>query len=344
MKDPGPRAKAPRTNVTAKDIAAFCGVSTATISYVLNDRATARVSEGTRQRVLEAAKVLGYRRNHLAAALRTGRMHTVGIVCPLPADHSDRAKYTYLKDLMIALSVASAERGLNSVFFVDRPLASLPLEEIADRRVDGAILFGMYEGDKWVQALYETRLPCVEIGSIYGPFHVLADNYNGGRQAAEHLLKLGHRRIANWTGMPGVVSAESRGAGFRDALMEAGVRPEEAPVFDDGEVLKGLLRKPDRPTAVFTYNDEHAVLALDTIHAAGLRVPQDISLMGFDNDLRAAVMRPALTTMQNPIAPMAEEAVRLLQGQIDGNATVDLTSLLPISLVKRDSTGPAPTL
>lgn len=154
--------------VTARDIADASGVSVATVSYVLSGREGVRISEQTRQRVLETARRIGYRRNSLAAALRKGRLHTVGIVCSSFTRNTPAAsRYAYVKDLMLALTFAAARAGLTAVLFIDKPVDQIKPDEIADRRVDGAILFNMYGQGEWVQAVCATGLPCVEIGSGY---------------------------------------------------------------------------------------------------------------------------------------------------------------------------------
>ena len=334
-REPRPRG------VTARDIADASGVSVATVSYVLSGREGVRISEQTRQRVLDTARRIGYRRNSLAAALRKGRMHTVGIVCSSFTRNTPAAsRYAYVKDLMLALTFAAARDGLTAVLFIDKPVDQLKPEEIADRRVDGAILFNMYGQGEWVQAVGATGLPCVEIGSGYGPYQVHADNEGGAHAAVEHLVGLGHRRIGHWRGPESVPSANQRVQGFRDAVRAAGIPESESPIVSEGREFAEMLRRPDCPTAFFLNNDERAVEALDRMHAAGLQAPRDLSLVGFDNDLRAQTVRPQLTTVQNPLDAMADAAVHLIQAQVAGEEIPAPRVVVPTHLVIRDSTAP----
>ncbi len=326
-------------NVTLRQIAEACGVSSKTVSYILTDRPGASVSEQTRHRVLQASRQLGYTRNGLAAALRKGRMNTIGIVSPFDLDQAtDTGRYVYAKNLMYAITIAAAREKLNTTFFVDNAVTGVAPAELADRRVDGVILLDLYDHEAWVRAIYATELPCIEIGSCFGPYHVTTDNRNAARAATEHLIGLGHRRIGHWYGGDSPIPAESRKEGFLDALRAAQLPEEESVVFHTEVELAALLRQPNRPTALFLYNDEYAERALDGVVAAGLRVPRDISLVGFDDDLRAISMRPKLTTVSLPLDAMARAAIRLMTAQLAGATLQETQAVLSAPLIIREST------
>jgi LacI family transcriptional regulator len=173
-----------------------------------------------------------------------------------------------------------------------------------------------------------------------------SDNLSGARAAAEHLLSLGHRRIAMLTGRPDLLSAQLREQGFRQAMAAAGVAVEEELVrlgsYDPGtagEQAAALLAGPDRPTAVFAANDLSAIATIEVAHRMGLRVPQDLSVVGFDDIPEATRCTPMLTTVEQPIREMGRRAVELLIGLIRGESEPQATHvMLPTRLVVRAST------
>lgn len=337
---------------TTEDVARAAGVSRATVSYVLNQQAEGRrIPPDTQARVLHAVQSLGYRRNRLATALSTGRTYTVGLVSEIK-DHPDVAAWPapYLKDLFLSVTLAAARAGLNAFLLLQTIDRDLKPEDVADGRVDGVIVFGMQGGDEWVRRVCALGLPCVEIGACRGRYWVDVDNVGGARLAVEHLLSLGHRRIAHFTRtFPSefILSPRQRAQGFREAVVAAGLSEAEAPILMSAEELAmqfGLDTAPDRrPTALFCYSDYLALCAFDTLCTSGLRVPDDVSLVGFNNDLRAVTMRPELTTVVNPVDDVARAAVALLHRQMEGhNALPEESVTLPTSLFIRDSTAPPP--
>jgi len=179
-----------------------------------------------------------------------------------------------------------------------------------------------------------------------GPSTVEADNVGGARAATQHLIELGHRRIAHIRGRTDLVSAQLREQGYREALEAAGIPfdPELVRVggyraAETTDAARELLSRSDRPTAVFAANDLSAIRVLEIARDLGLRVPEDLSVVGFDNVPEAANAVPALTTVAQPLHQMGAEAVRLLLGLLAGGTTEDHL-LLPASLVVRASTSP----
>ncbi len=176
-----------------------------------------------------------------------------------------------------------------------------------------------------------------------------SDNLRGARLATQHLLDLGHRRIAMLTGRPDLQSARLREQGYLDALQAAGVRAEPAllrvggydPVLS-ADAARELLTGPDRPTAIFGANDVSAIAAVEVAAELGLRVPEDLSVIGFDNVPEAALASPSLTTVEQPIHDMGRRAISLLIKLIQ-DEPVDITHItLPTRLVVRQSTGRPP--
>ena len=336
-KKPGP--------VTTLDIARASGVSTATVSYVLSGRSGVRISQETRDRVLEQARRMQYRPNGLATALRKGRTNTIGIVTPYAiVGRPSSSRLVYGKDLMLALTFAAARQGMSVMFYVDAPESPLTPESVMDRRVDGVILSGQYGVREWVESVTGSGLPCVEIGSAHGRWHVHPDNQLGVRQAVDHLLALGHRRIALWTGPDSALAARERAETFYSVMKEAGYSKEDLPTGACLEEIERLFTAEERPTALFTYNDSRAVDALHLFKRIGIRVPEDVSVIGFDNDIRATSAIPALTTVQNPVSEMADAAIRLLINQIEGVELEGQSLRIPTNLIVRESTSsPFPT-
>ena len=160
MKKPGDSA------ATTQDIARLSGVSTATVSYVLSGRKGVRISQQTREKVLEAARRLHYRRNALATALRKGRTNTIGIVAPYSVVGQPSSSHlVYGKDLILAITFAAAKAGMGVMLYVDAPESPLKPEDVTDRRVDGVVISGLYGVREWVDSLVSSGTSCVEIGS-----------------------------------------------------------------------------------------------------------------------------------------------------------------------------------
>jgi len=334
-----------RELVTTADIALRSGVSRAAVSYVLNGKPGARISEATRERIRRVAEELGYRGNSVATALRTGRTNSIGLISaigrsPVMADLSAN----YLRYLFLELSLAAAHAGMGANTFVDSLEMPLKLDGLLDGTVDGVIFFAQYEAGDWVRAVNESGMPCVEIGSTWGPYQVHQDTVRAVKDIVEYLVSIGHRRIGHWKGPKENYAAGIRAATFRAAMNEAGIAEDASPIVSSPDQFMRVILRKDRPTAFFAYMDAVAITALDLIHDAGLTVPGDISLVGYDNDLRATTARPALTTVQNPMAGMAEAAVKMLVAQMHGEDVPSKMVLVPAPLVIRGSTMAIPTL
>jgi LacI family transcriptional regulator len=327
-----------REAVTIVDVARKAGVSKTTVSCVLNNAPGFSVPEETRQRVFDAAAALGYRRNTLAAALRSGRMNTVGIVPPSPL-HPDRdahAGSVYIKDLLLALCAAAAQTRMNATIWAEKPHASLTVADALDQRVDGMVLAGLYGAGDFVRAVYAAGVPCVEIGSRFGDYQVHPDNRGGAALAADHLTGLGHRRIVHWRGPERVFSATERREGFLAVLEARGI--PDVPVVYGAQELAEHLGREDRPTALFAYNDASAVAALDLARELGLSVPRDLSIVGFDDNILATTARPRLTSVRNPLDGIARAAMELLEAQMRGQPPEPGPRTIPTRLSVREST------
>jgi LacI family transcriptional regulator len=349
--------------LTSQEIARQTGVSRTTVSYVLSGREGVRVSPETRERILQFAREAGYRRNHLAQALISGRMYSVGIVTH--AESLANPENTYIQQLFVHLTLAIRAVKMNAMTFFD-PFVSdeesaeegLRPSDLTDGRIDGVILVGHISAPGWVdEVVRQNGIAYVTINTGISDASVFADNFGGTQAAVEHLVQLGHRRIAYFTHAGSTsIAKKERLQSFQETLHAAGIPESDSPVVDSEHALIELMQRGvERPTAVMTFNDELASVALSTFRRMGFNVPEDVSLVGFDDDVRAKAMFPRLTTVAMPIQEMAKAAVEELLRQIEGEASPELGSkppspgsaqpkVIPARLVVRESTAPPPLL
>jgi LacI family transcriptional regulator, galactose operon repressor len=334
------------------DVAARAGVSPSTVSVVLNDVSGARVSEDTRRRVAEAAELLGYTPNPLARGLRTRRSQTVGFV-------SDAVACTPYAGRMIQGAQDAAWRAGMLLVLVetggDRQLERHAIRTLLHRQVDGIVYASFYHRVVEVPQL-RSRVPLVlaDATPARGLLpSVVPDEAGGASAAVAELLGLGHRRIGLVTEEGDIPAAEGRLRGYRDALDRHGVRFDPALVLRGTAVTSGghravsrLLDMPAPPTAVFCFNDQMAMGAYQAAAERGLRVPEDLSVVGFDDqELIASALSPGLTTVALPHYEMGAWAVKMLLTVIQDTAAGNdqpLQMLMPCPLVRRDSVGPPP--
>jgi LacI family transcriptional regulator len=307
----------PRARATIRDVAGVAGVSIATVSRVLNGRPD--VAPATRDMVLQAVRELRFTAARSARSLSGGRTHAVGITLPLvEAEYFSRIlagaiEELYEHDLQVVLAPTLHLRER----------AKTVLGQLTSGTTDGAVLIMPEQSRDELDALLRSGYPFV----IADPLEILHEgiptvsstNAHGGRLATEHLLSLGHRRIGVVTGIPDWLASLERLNGYRAALAAAGIAPDPSLVveadwaFAGGEAAASvLLDGPDPPTAIFAFNDNMAVGVLRAAQARGLRIPEDISVVGFDDLDHAATVTPALTTVSQPLGEMGRVAVSLL--------------------------------
>ena len=336
-----------RINVTLQDVAAAAGVSKTTAASILRGDRGFQAARGTRERVQVTAARLGYRRNALAAALSSGRTHTVALLLPPLQSASDMAALTrtFGQDVFVAVLNAASQANLRVLptplpTVADPPIA---LKNLIDGRVDGLILVSLRDPD-FVEQVYASMVPCVELSSGFGTRLVQPDNAGGAAAAVAHLAERGHRRIVHWSGGVASSASEQRRSGFLAAAAKHGLRPEEVTITQDAASVAALLGRPasERPTALFAFNDHQAFLTLDIARGLGLRVPEDLSVVGFDNNILAEAARPRLTTIYNPIQEQADAAIKILQALWRGETDPVMPEKVSIRLIQRQSTTTAP--
>jgi LacI family transcriptional regulator len=345
-----PSSRSRRRSATIEDVAARAGVSIATVSRVLTKAKVVRPE--TRQRVLVAVDALGYRPSGPARALARSRTHTLGLIM------TDLAQPFYA-ELTRTVEAAARARGYTVVLAngagdIQREASYLDL--LAERRVDGILVASWGITARHVDWLIDApvevvlvscRAPGVDLPAI------LSGSRDGARVATEHLIALGHRRLAEVTGPRNSAAAVDRHLGVMDALRAAGIlRRDLSVVHCDGDFESGermgarLLAGRSRPTGVVCYNDLVAAGVLRAAHAAGLEVPRDLSVVGFDDVPLARMVEPALTTVAQPIAEMGAWAVERVVTAIetpDGSSAGPPSAVveMPCRLVVRSSTAPA---
>ncbi len=332
-----PRSHAPR--VTIIDVAKVAGVSVSTVSKVINDRYG--VAPETYDKVMDVVAELGYESSLVASSLRRRSTNVIGILVPEFEPFSTEL----LKGISSAvegtgyeLLAYSGDQGHNVVGWERRSLSRL-----AGTLIEGAVIVAP------TATVVDATIPVVAIDphtGRTGPSTIESDNVAGARAATEHLIGLGHRRIAHVRGRTDLVSARQREQGYRDALEAAGlpfdpdlVRVGGYRAAETTDAARELLTRPDRPTGVFAANDLSAIRVLEVAAELGLRVPEDVSVVGYDNVPEAASAVPPLTTVAQPMHQMGAEAVRILLGLLSGE-TGEEHLRLPATLVVRASTAP----
>lgn len=328
------------TRVTIAQVANLAGVSTTTVSHVLSGKRF--VSEANRDRVHQAVRELGYRPNHVARNLRTRRSQMIAVIIPDIANPYYTALARGIADEVDGDAYGTYICNTDGLHEREQKF----IQDVLDRGVDGVAMASVHVATDLVSEAVRLGTPftCVG-GSIDLPDVdlVTADDEEGSRAATSYLITRGAKRVAMIGGSAG--SGGGRDGGYRRALEEAGL-----PVRDDlviagdwtrrggHDAMRELLTRNPRPDAVFCANDLMAIGAMDTVREAGLSIPGDISLVGFDDIDAASLVTPALTTVSNPSYDAGRAAGELLLERISGRA-VDgrRTVRLPCRLIERES-------
>jgi LacI family transcriptional regulator, galactose operon repressor len=332
-----------RSRVTIREIAELAGVSIATVSRVVNGRED--VSEETREVVQRIVREHGYSANRSARGLSAGRTGFVGVTVPL-------VNPPYFSSILSGAAEALDELDMRIVLCPtqhqhDREVTLL--ERLMHGTTDGALLILPEETNDELDVLVNHGYRFVVVDPLRRLDEripgVSSANGAGADQAMKHLLDLGHRRIGAITGPRGWFATEERRRGYHAALAAEGIMPDPALEVDgdfqiEGGVKAGgrLLDLPDRPTAVFAFNDNLAIGLMQAAHARGLRVPDDLSIVGFDDTELASIVTPGLTTIRQPLAEMGRMAVSLLSRALEHQRFEALHVELATKLIVRGTT------
>lgn len=332
---------------TIKDVSKGAGVSIKTVSRVLNG--SSEVADETRQRVLRIIADLDYRPSALAKRLVTGKTGTVGVVIPRSAAYV--FSHLYFSEVLRGIGEVLGQEKLDLLLHLaqdDTPYAELHRQQ----RVDGLILMSIPVDDPHLAGLRDGRVPCVftcRITEHDNPTHwVDADAAGGVARAVAYLISLGHERIGFLSGPPNLVLARLQEAGYRQALETHGVAVCQELIaagdysFEAGQRLaQTLMTRPQPPTAFVCGDDMTALGAMRGAQARGYRVPEDVSVVGFDDVILARYATPALTTVRQEGHRKGQLAAQTLVAALAGRlADMPSQHLLDTQLVVRDSTGP----
>ena len=340
--------------VTSHDVARLAGVSQSTVSLVLNGRVDVRIPEGTRQRVIEAAKELHYSKNAAARALVTGKTHRIGIVPIGP--HSFLEQGTYYSDLMQGVLQGALQTSYNLLLHSSYYLDWYALyQDIMGGGADGVLLIGRHPKDELTLALLEASYPmvCVSYQPDKEPYlSIDCDNEMGGYLAVQHLLELGHRRIGYFCGFESNSWVEDRCQGARRALAEAGLPNDCLLLLPDSpdsnftpqsycEQALVLLEQTAPPITAFIFNyEEGAQQMAEALPEYGIRVPQDVSIISFNSTSVSERSSPTLTSVWQPLVEIGKTAVEMLIGSVEGNNAPSSVKRFPMRLDIRESSGP----
>lgn len=327
--------------VTLQDIAQAVGVTPTTVANALKGRGN--VSEATRQRILQCAEQLNYRPNTLARSLAQGKTSTLGFLLPTIAN-------PFYAEIAEAIERTAHQHGYQMLLcntLYDPVLGRQQLDRLVSRWVDGIIVMGASMDLGALSAQFQQGLPTVlcnwqENEAVEGIPQVNGDFRAAGVLAAQHLLSLGHRQLAIIVDAP---QQTLRLEGFRATLQAAGISLEGEMVQQGHSTLESgymatqrLLALPVRPTAIFATTDWMALGAIEAALDAGLRIPQDLSIVGLDDIVVSAHVRPPLTTVAVPKFQLAREATELLFGLIDAAPDLPFSRLIQPELIVRQST------
>lgn|SRR5579871_220644 len=333
-------------HVTMAQIAKEAGVSTTTVSKVLNQ--LPGVGDQTRARIQQVIEQHGYVQNHAARHLRKGQSGLIELVIM-------RLEGGYDLGIMRGVQDALEQSGHRLVVFAtheEETLERLWLRRILDQSTDGVLLLLPYERIGIAEALAEQDIPFVAIGDRNEPtatFPTIGSTiWLGGYTATEYLISMGHRRIGIITGPLHLTTSRARLAGYREALERASI-PVDSTLIAEGNYMLGdgyrqtlaLIQRPDPPTAIFAGNDAQAAGVYQALYEQNIRIPDDMSVIGFDDVMYSAQMSPPLTTIHQPLVEIGRMATNMLLQLISGLPLDSLHVELSTSLVVRQSCAPA---
>jgi LacI family transcriptional regulator len=334
---------------TAKDVADAAGVSRTTVSFVLNHTEGMRISEETRQKVMQAAEALNYHPDAAARSMVKGKTFILGFVIRQEPDKAYAD--LLLPEVMRGISEVASEHAYHLIFKPVPPadeknsLTTLFLEH----QVDGLIVSGPLANDQEIVDLFNANAPIILQGRIDYPniSSVDINNRKAAEKAVNHLISLGHQRIAFISNASlNYSSSKDRLTGYRRALEAAGLVYDEALVFygdrtpDSGyQAMQNILRSSAKPTAIFIASDTVALGSLNALYQENIRVPEDIAIMGFDDIPLSKHLAPPLSTIHIPAYDLGWNAAHLLIKWLEHKEIPERDCILDTELIVRESCG-----
>jgi DNA-binding LacI/PurR family transcriptional regulator len=329
-----------------REVAQLASVSVQTVSCVVNG--TGSISPETRERVQQAIEQLNYHRDPIARSMRTGRTQLIGL---LVLDITNPV----LSLIASAVEAEAYTRSYGVLLYnvsLDKRREQAYLKAVAERLVDGLIIVNAVDRDKTFTDIQKSAFPTVLIDCLATPAipSVSVDNQQGAYLATSHLAQLGHQRIAHLSGAPALEVAQQRILGYQQALSDYGLAYNQVihPLNNRWDYRSGyvamqqLLQTTTPPTAVFVAGDQMAVGAYRALAEAGVRVPDDMSVIGFDDIEAASYITPSLTTIRQPFEEMGQRALALLFELLNSGRATNRQVILPPELILRQSTGRVP--
>lgn len=326
-----------------RDVAQLAGVSAQTVSHVVNHTGT--ISEETRRRVLKAIEQLNYRRDPIARSMRTRQTRLIALLVlditnpVLSIIASEVEAAAYAEDYNVLLYNVGQDARREQAY----------LETVAERLVDGLIIVNAVDREHTFPLLERGTIPVVLIDSLTAPTFpsVSVDNFKAGYLATQYMAELGHHRIAHISGALGLEVARQRLEGYLQALADYHLEYRQVVLphndrwdYQSGyQAMQQLIAEAPLPTAVFAAGDQMAIGAYRALAEAGLKVPDDVSIIGFDDIEAASYAIPPLTTIRQPLGQLARRAFALLLELLDGQKSEIAQVFLEPELIVRQSTG-----
>jgi len=325
--------------ITLKMVAESAGVSVNTASRAINNKQDINLE--TKKRVLKIAQDLGYVRNDTAVALRTKKTGTIGVVI---ADNRN----PFYAEVLNGMEVAARKKNYHIILANtqrDYRKEEEAINLLLNKRVDGLLIAPVQDRDDDIKKLIEANIPFVIVGRDFNDIDLDAvynDEVKGGFLATEYLIKKGHKKIAFINGVLHKSPAKGRLKGYKKALKECEIPFNDAlisvgdiDVKDGYERTKQMLKKNLNFTAIFAYNDMMAFGAMQAIKEKGLRIPENIGLVGYDDILFSSLISPALTTIKLKKQELGVESVKLLLSRINGNRKKAKKVMLDVDIITR---------
>jgi len=330
--------------VTLVEIAQAAGVSVSTVSRALSN-GNYPLKEETRQRIMQLAKEMGYKPNLVARSLQSNRSHIVGVIVDRMQSPFAAATVQGIQDVLrnegYSISIAYSNR--------DHKLAEEAINSFYSRQVDGIIILNSWLHHFNDEILALQNRPFIFVNRLFSKCLrncVGPGDFIGAQIATQHLVDLGHHRIGYINGMEDWIEAQNRLSGYQEVLLKHDLPVDQALIgkgdwgVDSGyQATQELLSLDKKPTAIFAANDMMALGAIYAIQDAGLKIPEDIAIVGYDDRDFSAWIRPALTTIRMPSYEMGQAAARLLLKQFSGEELLEDATQVPGKLIIRQSCG-----
>lgn len=328
--------------VTIHDISRVLGIDSSTVSRALND--SDRVTKKTKELILQKAKELGYQRNILASNLRTNKTQTIAIVLP-------RISRYFFATVIAGVEQIAQEKGYNVIIcqsFDSFEREKKIISNLISNRVDGILISISMETSNYdhLKSYQSFNNPIVFFDrpcNLENCVNINIDNFRASFLATEHLLQKGCKHIAHFSGKQNIELYKQRKNGYLDALKKHQIELDESLIFEsnlseeDGILMaKKILANP-KIDGLYSSNDTAAISAIQYLKSEGIKIPEDIAVVGFNNDPIAAVIEPSLTTVNQPAFEMGKKASSLLISQIEDKSTVNQSFLLESELIIRES-------